>query len=188
MDTYKQEFQAAFDRTINYGFSHPPLRLVDTLLIPSKEKEYNAAINSFGITNSDELAYKCIDISRKLLPHAKRIFGDAYLTIGYVLKQPVAHLDPLFIYGEYIEDYLVKMGQGIKLVTDTTKEFPGHVWLTLPSLEILDLTLYTSISKKKNDPSLRGIDIRRHPSSFVEGLAFHPLILGDDFLRKVING
>lgn len=145
METYKQEFQAAFDRTIRLGFSHPPLQLVENrLLLPQNKQVFLSAINSYGFSKIDEIAFRCIAISMKILPDIKEIFGNAYLSIGYVTKRPTETTPGYLRYGEFNEHDLESWTKQSKPFENKEMKFPGHIWITLPSLEIIDITLYTS--------------------------------------------
>ncbi|RIY05224.1 hypothetical protein D0T11_20755 [Hymenobacter rubripertinctus] len=58
-----------------------------------------------------------------------------------------------------------------------------HAWLTLPSLEIIDITLFTTLAFAKKQPTMLGRVITRHPD-YIQGMAYKPMLVGDDFLRQ----
>lgn len=59
-----------------------------------------------------------------------------------------------------------------------------HSWLTLPSMEILDFTILTTIAHVKQlGQGYFGV-ISRHPNDLI-GMSYHPMLLGDDFLRRI---
>lgn len=62
-----------------------------------------------------------------------------------------------------------------------------HAWLTLPSMEIIDMifpTSYGVINNKK--PSELGGVIIKHASELTGGMSYHPMIIGTEFLEKSI--
>ena len=59
-----------------------------------------------------------------------------------------------------------------------------HAWLTLPTMEILDFSLPTSFAiMHGNEEEIGGL-IARHADSLTGGLKYHPMLVGEDFLRK----
>lgn len=74
-------------------------------------------------------------------------------------------------------------------------EFPKdhHVWLTLDSGEILDMTFpltYSSINDKNFNDNLEkgeiGISfINRHINDFKHSMTYKPVLIGDDFFNKI---
>jgi len=63
----------------------------------------------------------------------------------------------------------------------THSTFSGHLWLTLPSLEIIDFTLMSTLADVQKDPEKLGKMIVSHPDDLEEGLAYHPLIVSEGF-------
>lgn len=60
-----------------------------------------------------------------------------------------------------------------------------HAWLTLPSHEIIDLTLATTYGIANNIPKLLGSAAFIHPSDMVGGQSYHPQLVGEDFLQRI---
>ena len=58
-----------------------------------------------------------------------------------------------------------------------------HVWLTLPSMEIIDFSIATSLSVLNNTPEGRGEVIAKHADE-LEGINYKPMLVGMDFLKK----
>ncbi len=59
-----------------------------------------------------------------------------------------------------------------------------HSWLTLPSMEIIDFSLPTSYAIKYKEPEGVGSIITRHPSDFIHGVKYKPMLIGSKFLIK----
>ena len=58
-----------------------------------------------------------------------------------------------------------------------------HAWLTLPSMEIIDVTLPTTYGLRCNYPEMFYHAITR-PADELRGLAYKPMLVGDDFLYR----
>jgi hypothetical protein len=56
-----------------------------------------------------------------------------------------------------------------------------HAWVTLSSLEIVDLSIGPTIAAKTKDDRLAGMAITRHVSR-TPGFRYLPMILGEDVL------
>ncbi|MBE1301821.1 MAG: hypothetical protein GJ680_18200 [Alteromonadaceae bacterium] len=96
-----------------------------------------------------------------------------YLTIGYVSLQG----QKLFYTSEEaLKSYLGgRSPQALNL----------HTWLTLPSMEIIDVTLSTSIGLNQREPELFGNIVTKHPDELSGGLAYHPQLLGIDYFDNI---
>lgn len=60
-----------------------------------------------------------------------------------------------------------------------------HAWLTLPSREIIDLTLATTLGIVRDEPDLLGRFAFIHPDDLVDNQSYHPQLLGDAYLRRI---
>ena len=58
-----------------------------------------------------------------------------------------------------------------------------HTWLTLPSMEILDFTLPTTLGKISGNKEMYGKTIIKHPSKLTNNMEYHPLLVGEEFLK-----
>jgi hypothetical protein len=58
-----------------------------------------------------------------------------------------------------------------------------HAWLTLPSTEIIDVSLATTMGIVQKRPEMLGLAITR-PADELNGMAYKPMLVGDGFLRK----
>ncbi|EMX4958083.1 TPA: hypothetical protein QHC21_002963 [Raoultella planticola] len=59
-----------------------------------------------------------------------------------------------------------------------------HAWLTLPSYEIIDLTLSTTFAINNNQPENAGIFIAKKADD-VTGLIYRPMLVGDEYLKQI---
>lgn len=58
-----------------------------------------------------------------------------------------------------------------------------HAWLTLPSLEVIDVALVTSLAVLNGWDEGHGAVLAKHADE-VTGMAYKPMLIGPDFLRK----
>jgi hypothetical protein len=58
-----------------------------------------------------------------------------------------------------------------------------HAWLTLPSMEVIDVALATTMGIVQQRPEMYGLAITR-PADDLRGMAYKPMLIGDDFLRQ----
>lgn len=58
-----------------------------------------------------------------------------------------------------------------------------HAWLTLPSMEIIDVTLATTMAIAQGKPEQGGGVVTGHADVF-KGFDYRPLLVGADFLRR----
>jgi hypothetical protein len=58
-----------------------------------------------------------------------------------------------------------------------------HAWLTLPSMEVIDVALATTIAVVQNIPEGYG-GVFAQPADGLNGMAYKPMLVGPDFLRK----
>ena len=58
-----------------------------------------------------------------------------------------------------------------------------YAWLTLPSLEVIDVALVTSLAVLNGWDEGHGAVLAKHADE-VTGMAYKPMLIGPDFLRK----
>lgn len=58
-----------------------------------------------------------------------------------------------------------------------------HAWLTLPSMEVIDMALVTSLAVLKGWSKGHGGVLAKHADE-ITGMAYKPMLVGPDFLRK----
>ena len=121
----------------------------------------------------ESLAYKCIDAAYKTLPDIEKLV-PGYITIGFV--DQYINNRCIFEYGRFTDENIKSW-----LVQPPGRTFSSHVWLTLPSLEIIDFTLLSTLAVIKKAPDKLGEMILAHPVDLIHGLAYHPMIVSEDF-------
>jgi len=173
---YQNEFEHAIERTKSFNLDFPEVNYrTDTLLSDEKMAVFpNILRDNVGEININDLVAQCLFIHHKLRGPISRIFSSScYFTIGHVETN-----DRLMFHQS--EDNLKDILQnGIKGNTSDI-----HAWLTLPTMEILDFSLPTSYAILNNLQEGRGAIIATHPDTLKQGMKYHPMLIGDDFLKK----
>lgn len=138
-----------------------------TLLLNSEYPEFEKGI----------LAFNCHKVSYSMKPILEKYFEtELYLTIGYVSAGETTFFE---VNESQITNLLI---QKPKEVQET---IPFHVWLTLPSMEIIDLTFGQSFAKKSTEDIPMNQFLLRHPDQLSGSMQYHPMIIGEDFLKSV---
>jgi hypothetical protein len=97
---------------------------------------------------------------------------DAVSTIGWVIEK--GH--HLFEFDDNLVEKLLQHGhQGgpVKI----------HAWLTLPTMEIIDLTLAATTAVLRKQPRLEGSVIASRVDQ-LHGLIYKPILVGTEFIRR----
>lgn len=177
MSTYAQEFTTALLRSQEAGLSVPAckLELSCRWLSDRAQAEFPYVLrHTLGELDFAEISAHCLSLNLELLPAVSRWLGcEVFYTLGWIDDETEKGL---FRFDEtFIQDAL-RTGHS----KDTMKI---HAWLTLPSLEIIDVTLFTTLAFAKKQPAMLGGLITRHPDD-IQGMAYKPMLVGDDFLRR----
>jgi hypothetical protein len=161
--------------------------LNDVILTPTKRwldtsaklfKVAQAIEAALAHLTTEALAAQCLAINRELEEPVSRSLGcEALLTLGWL--------------DDGTEEGLYKFGDDhIKKLLDlnyTLGQESHHAWLTLPSMEILDVTYHTTGAvRSKNAPVGKykyGAIIATHADEHPEGLVYKPMIVGKGFLK-----
>ncbi|MCK5639818.1 MAG: hypothetical protein KAJ19_03440 [Gammaproteobacteria bacterium] len=176
---YKQEFQGALKRTESLGIDVPPADHYAACY--RSDKNINRLVAGlsevYGSISPRKFLGQCLNIHHQLKPLVDDCFKvKSYYTVGYVRR---AGQDMFKITEADIAELLTSGMQG------TTLNY--HAWLTLPSMEIIDLTLPTVSAVIKNNSNDLGGIIANNPNHLNEKLKlkFKPVIVGQDFLNKI---
>jgi hypothetical protein len=173
---YIDEFMAAAERTKRLGLDCPDIGVSNgRFLSEEKMNKFPFALrDAVGEIGIEEVVAQCLSIHHKLLGPVSTILGaPTYYTIGYV---------------ETSEGTLFEQDEtSLKAILDSrlsSFELNIHAWLTLPSMEVLDFSLPTSIAVIKTMNKGIGGLIASKADELKHGMKYHPLLVGDDFLRK----
>lgn len=176
--SYGNDFTAAIERTERLGLSVPSHRFEHGYAwLDQKALDEFPYVVQRGLQDLEvhDVALQCLAINSRLQPVIENWLNCPVIyTLGWIqydTGSDLFHFDEAFI-----ENKLKR-----------PDSFPGrvnlHAWLTLPSMEIIDISLSTSMGVAQNRPEMCGAVIASHADE-IKGFAFKPMLVGDDFLRK----
>lgn len=174
MTQYQDEFLIAAERTKRLGFAVPDIKLSEDRLINNYrlERVFNEVKKEFRGFKPIDFARKCIQIHNIVQPFIdKRFFGDSFYTVGYI------HEPPNDIHK--IEESEIKelMNNGLN-----TEDIKLHTWITLPTMELIDFTVNSTIDEYNKRDSINVSVLAKHPEDLTGGLKYHPVLVGKEFL------
>jgi len=175
--TYFDEFVEAQQRTAKFNLASPKIQEpTKRLLTPAKLAQFPSVVrDAVGELSLNEVVAQCLSIHFRLQRPLEEFFDVPIIfTIGYVYTPP---------------SYLFRQTEAelLKLLQDGMRgpQVNLHAWLTLPSMEIIDLSLATSIAViHKNKEGLGGV-FASHADELKHGLRYHPMLLGTDYLERI---
>ena len=177
MSDYKKEFEDAVKRSQRLGLKMPAIKFAEDKLITGYRmgRFFDDAKKVFRGYKPLDFARKCIQIHKMVQPLINnRFFGNSYYTIGYI------HEPPQDIY-KITEDQIQKyLHDGL-----SSSDIQLHTWITLPSMEIIDFSICSTLDELHNKPNI-GVDVlAKHPSEMSGGLKYCPVLVGTDFLERL---
>ena len=172
---YSDELKAAFVFTEQLGLKAPEyLPIPDRVLSNNSDTLSNALQKSLGHLSPDQVSAQCFAINFKLRSEVDRALNtSSLLTFGWVHEPP--------------NDYFKMSASDLRQLVRQPKAMNSlnlHCWLTLPSEEIIDVTLPTTQGYVLKRPEQYGLVLSKHWTEFTGGVRFHPLVVGEDFLLK----
>lgn len=176
---YLHEFKEALQRNTRLGLESPYFSYEDTRYL---DYDFNAQfpyliLNTFGRLEPKALTGRCIPIHNQLQTVLNDELGIlSYFTIGYVT------LDGRDVYHQTEDSLKRLLSNGIDLRSANL-----HAWLTLSSMEIIDMTLPTSYGVINNKKEMLGQVIAKHYSEMKGGMSYHPMIIGTEYLEKSVR-
>lgn len=184
MKKYQALFEEAVARTRNHGLRTPDVNYHPTRLLTTEfHKQFPYRLReAVGDIRPDELVFQCLAIHYRLLETMQDMLNtEVFFTIGWVGlgdAEKGGKETTLFEFGEdWIRESLKRGHSG----GPTAKL---HAWLTLPSMEIIDLSIISSIAVIHKMPEGMGGVLSNHADELLNGLHYVPMLVGDDFLRR----
>jgi hypothetical protein len=176
VSTYLEEFEAALQRGRDLGLTVPAVDLDVSRrwLSESGLVKLGPALGVGLGTDPRGLVGQCLPVHLNLAPLVSEALScDAMFTIGWL------HADGRDRF-RFDHDFVATaLKHGIA---------PGqaslHAWLTLPSMEIIDATYPTSVGVLSGMPDLVGLVVTKHADELTGDMAYHPMLVGDDFLHR----
>lgn len=193
---YSEAFLKACSFTEYLGCVCPKINVVNEFFLDSEEKQVRVLNNlqgkfngQHGVPSVVDFFAQCIRTSYLMQPILSEIIGSpCALTFGYVTEG-----DGVFFRQE--ESFFHNsLRNGVPDMVNI------HAWLTLPSMEVLDLTLCTTrlivLLKKRNlgsdafhkelinSPDFGGVIVGDGNNLKGTSVRFHPQVIGEDFMLK----
>lgn len=181
MDNYKKEFLEALDFTETILSKKPTVNPQNEKILTDDVMKnlLNTIKNEFGEINSKELLGNCLAANDAFFDIIKKCLGcEIYYTIGWLQEGDI----PVF----YTPESELKRYAEHGISSLPSLKLNLHVWLTLPTMEIIDITIRTTYAQIFNKPEGIGGIIAGHPYELFKGeFQYHPQIIGVEYLRKI---
>lgn len=180
--TYIEKLRTAYDFTEKLGASFTRLPETKTELFTAELGErLHVAILNLGINSFAGAVGQCVKWSHALRPHAEKVLGaPVLLTFGQVLHPSRAYFNPSWVdlqnwyhKGFRVSDFEGRSGMNM------------HAWWTLPSGEIIDVTLWSTLSVAWKRPELLGAVTGGWPDEIAPNPTYVPMAVGDDYIETV---
>lgn len=175
--TYDAELMEAKHRTIRLGLNCPEIPpACHRFLTQDKLQQFPHAVRAaVGELGLEEVVAQCLSLHWRLKEPLEKFFDAPILyTIGYV------HMPPNDMFKQTEAELMQLLQAGMN-----GNQVRLHAWLTLPSCEIIDLSLPTSIAVINKFNEGLGAVVSSHAEEMKHGLRYHPMLLGEDYLRKI---
>jgi hypothetical protein len=175
---YKDEFVQAFRTAKEFSLDTPDIEFSSKKFISDErlDKLPQFLVDRIGAITPEMIFVQCFYFHLLARDHLEDFFNaPIYFTLGYV-ETP----EKKYFYHTK-KDLKTLLANGMD-----NPEMNLHAWLTLPSMEIIDLTLPGSIAQARGDkpPKSFGI-IANHADQLLNGCKYHPTLVGDDFLVRI---
>lgn len=175
--SYRSDWESALQRTTRFGLPAPllPAGTRGPYLTEERLPEiFQVLREALGKpVSTDALVGQCLAVTWDFLPAVERWLGcQAFFTIGWV------DLGPNRQWGQFDDAFISTMltrghgGGPVKV----------HAWLTLDSLEILDVTLMTSLAATLGTEGKGGV-LAGDPDDTGQ-VVLKPMLVGSEFVFK----
>ena len=171
---YKNEFKTAMELTLRLNLSLPSIEFQNLSVLT---EENWAKINKifdeyFAGLHVMDIATQCIPVHLEIMSIFHEHNIPCIFTLGYVFHNGKNR--------HFMEESKLKE-ISVSGVNGTTVNI--HAWLTLPSMEVIDLTYLTTFSYATNRVDRLGELVIQHGDDISE-ITYHPLLVGEDWLYK----
>lgn len=174
---YEQRFQQALKRSKSWGLESPRFSGSSERFASEKNQRIYEKVVSDHISSfqAEEISQQCFAITLALKTPLERALGVPLLvTLGYV------ELDGSNVFYTDDKELKMMMKEG---VPSTTLNL--HAWLTLPSLEVIDITFCTTYGVVRNAPEFIGRMCFMHPDNMTAGMQYYPQLVGETYLERI---
>jgi hypothetical protein len=174
---YLDHWKNAIARSERYNLQIPEHTVEPhkTYLSQKTHEEFPYVVrDGLGNLEVEDVFSQCMAIHYRLVPVIEGWLGcPALFTLGWIddgTMRGLFKFDETFIERSLVtgpESYQVKM----------------HAWITLPSLEVIDMSLSTTFAVMQKNPELYGRVIANKADA-LNGFSYVPMLIGEDFLLK----
>lgn len=177
--SYQEDFLKAIERTSSFNLHPKPAFSVISgqFMNAARVNDLNKILAPVfsGIHSYEQLVGECMPIHLKARPVLEKWLGcPVYFTLGWIddgSSKGLFRFDD-----ETIAEKLASGHQGETLDI--------HAWLTLPTMEIIDLTLTTTICLLQGIKEGEGGVIVKKADE-VTGLSYKPMLIGETYLHSI---
>ena len=175
MSSYREKFIQAIAKTKEYGFDVPKCEFEnEKYFTPQIPESFSMIFREVLPYEVDQTKCNCLKINFELFLKLDKIIPNgAFLTIGWI---ECGKKKQFFFDYNYI-DTLLK-GEKSKNVLRL------HAWITLPTMEIIDLTFLTTYGSIFNEPDMIGNVIAKDADS-LQGMSYIPMLVGSDIFKNI---
>lgn len=178
---YAKRFRDALSLTQRVGLSAPEVSVDDARLLASPEARARLGEligDLIGEIPVELIAGQCAAITEALVEPVEDTFQTAaHFTVGWVRD---GHREAFRMSEADIRGWLKGNTRGNLSI---------HCWLTLPTMELIDCTFFTSISVATNRPELLGQIVVGHAEDVP--FEYQPMVVGTELLYRagwIANG
>nr|WP_024966926.1 hypothetical protein [Pantoea sp. IMH] len=177
--SYQEDFLTAIQRTSRFNlqpipaFSETSGQIMNAARVNDLNKVLAPVFS--GIQSYEQIVGECMPIHLKARSVLEKWLGcPVYYTLGWIDD---GSSEGLFRFDD--EKIAMKLAAGHQ---DETLDI--HAWLTLPTMEIIDLTLTTTLCILQGIKEGEGGVIVKKADE-VTGLSYKPMLIGETYLHKI---
>ncbi|MGS1035737.1 MULTISPECIES: hypothetical protein [Burkholderia] len=174
---YASEWGAAVERSKRFGLQVPVHEVEQgtRYLTDDRAREFADVVQQgVGDLEYSDIVVQCLAIHYRLAPILEKWLGCPVLyTLGWVDDDTPRGM---FKFDDALIADKLKNGH-------TPGSINIHAWLTLPSMEVIDLALVTTLAVVQGRKQGHGAVIAKHADD-VTGMTYKPMLVGADFLRQ----
>jgi hypothetical protein len=175
--SYANEWAAAIKRSKRFGLEVPTHEVLPAhrCLTAARLTEFPHIVQrGLGDLDYPDVVAQCLSIHYRLLPMLEAWLGCPVLyTIGWVDDDSE---DGMFKFDDAFVANKLRNGH-------SGSSANIHAWLTLPSMEVIDVALATTVAVAQKRPQGHGAVLAKHADE-LRGMAYKPMLVGPDFLSK----
>lgn len=182
--SYNDQLAQAIEFTKSLGAHVPDFKLESgSLLTQENAAAQLAALKKYGITDFKYSAGQCLKWSMAL----KKIISDAIhcevlVTVGQLIHFGKPLFNPTqqqfkrwYNQGFAPDEFIANRGLNL------------HAWWTLPSGEILDFSLFSTLAMLENSPKHNGNVIGGWPDEIAPNPTYIPIVVGENAIFTIQN-